>query len=351
MADHSLLQYAKKVLARRAMSAVIAPLVRWEPLADPRTGYTVLVGCNHKLSGLLMANLSTLARQRRENLHEVILAIDGSEAEVGFNVTERAARVAPSLPVRVIHYNDKQRAASRKIDWGWVYAWMSWCIGIASTTTRYAMLHDFDALLLDPNVLEDRFREIQARKVQYLGIAYHAGGGTRESDRLCRTFELMFDAQFVRSHNKPIDLFNTMRWMGGRRVEFDTFLNAQHMAGERDIIPLPPEHMVHPSQMICQFVDYCQGRGRVPDNNNLMMIPYYEYLGGDVSLMADLTQQMQAGARSSVTLWNRTMDVTRFSEPHRAWMRKQAMRMEESLSPAPRREVVAYFDAIDGIAG
>ena len=63
------------------------------------------------------------------------------------------------------------------------------------------------ALLLRPDVLEERYREIQARKVEYLGIAYHAGGGTKESDRLCRTFELMFDAQFVRANNKPIDLF------------------------------------------------------------------------------------------------------------------------------------------------
>ncbi len=342
MAEHTLLQYTRKLLARRAMSAAITPLVSWQPLDNPTPGYTVLVGCNRNLGGLLMANLAALARQERANLREVILTIDGSEQEVGFNIVERAKQAAPGLPVRVIHYTDRQRSVTRKIDWGWVYAWLSWCIGIGHTTTRYAMLHDFDALLLRPDVLEERFREIQARKVEYLGIAYHAGGGTQESDRLCRTFELMFDAQFVRSQNKPIDLFNTMRWMGGRRVEFDTFLNAQYLAGTRDIIPLPEAHMVHPSQMICQFVDHRQGRG-TKVNNNLLMIPYYEFLGGDPTLLNDVTAQL---ARSkAVTLWGKPIDVHAMAQEHRAWMLKQASRMEDSLGGI-RPEVARYFDSI-----
>lgn len=342
MAEHTILQYTRKLLARRAMSAAIAPLVSWQPLTNPQPGYTVLVGCNRNLGGLLMANLAALARQERTNLREVILTIDGSEEEVGFNVAERAKAVAPGLPVRVIHYTEAQRTVSRKIDWGWVYAWLSWCVGIAHTTTRYAMLHDFDALLLRPDVLEERYREIQARNVEYLGIAYHAGGGTKESDRLCRTFELMFDAQFVRANNKPIDLFNTMRWMGGRRVEFDTFLNAQHLAGTRDIIPLPEAHMVHPSQMICQFVDHRQGRP-LKANNNLLMIPYYEYLGGDASLLADVTAQLAKS--KTVSLWGKPIDVSAMTTDHRAWMLKQATRMEESLG-GMRPDVARYFNAI-----
>ena len=348
MPEHSVLQFFRKLATRRAMAFTIAPLVRWTPLTDPQPGYTLLVGCNHRLSGLLMANLAALARQKRDNLREVVLVIDGSAEEVGFDVRERAGVVAPDLPVRVVHYNEKQRRVSRRIDWGWVYAWLSWCIGIGECSTRYAMLHDFDALLLDPNVLEDRFREIQARHVEYLGIAYHAGGGTQESDRLCRTFELMFDAAFVRANHKPIELFNTMRWMGGRRVEFDTFLNAQHQRGTRDIIPLPADHMVHPSQMICQFVDYLQGRGRVPTSNNLLMIPYYEFLGGDGTLMDDLTTQLRTAPSSGgVSLWGRTLDVAAIAPQHRAWMRKQAERMEASLGPAPRPQVAAYFAAIE----
>ncbi|MFO0831828.1 MAG: hypothetical protein U0637_08275 [Phycisphaerales bacterium] len=345
MGEHTVFQYVKKALARRAMGAVIAPLVEWQPLVEPQPGYTVLVGCNRRLGGLLMANLAALARQERGNLREVILVIDGGEEEVGFSVVERAARVAPGLPVRVVHYSERQRSVTRRIDWGWVYAWLSWCVGIAATTTRYAMLHDFDALLLRPDVLEERYREVRARKVEYLGIAYHAGGGTKESDRLCRTFELMFDAQFVRSHNRPIDLFNTMRWMGGRRVEFDTFLNAQFMAGSRDVIALPEADMVHPSQMICQFVDHCQGRGVKPAHNNLLMIPYYEYLGGDGALLADVSGQLEGRAGGRVSLWGKPLDVGAITQDHRAWMLKQAVRMEDSLGGL-RPEVRRYFEAI-----
>jgi hypothetical protein len=146
--------------------------------ADPQTG-TRRQG-NRKLGGS-MANLAGLGAAGATNLREVILTIDGSEEEVGFNVVERAREVAPGLPVRVIHYTEKQRAVTRKIDWGWVYAWLSWCVGIANTTTRYAMLHDFDALLLRPDVLEERYREIRARWSTW---GLRTTRGRRESDRL-----------------------------------------------------------------------------------------------------------------------------------------------------------------------
>lgn len=345
--SHTLAQYARKTVSRGAMGVALAPLVRWEKLRDPAPGYTLLIGCNRNLGGMLMANLLMLGRQRRENLREVILVVDGSPGEVGMDIAARAAAAAPGLPVRVIHYNASQRRLSRMIDWGWVYAWMSWAIGIGACTTRYAMLHDFDALLLDENAVEARYAEIRRQRVEYLGIAYHTGGGVTADDRLVRTFELMFDAAFMRDRFEPVALFNTMKTIGGRRVEFDTFLNAQHRAGKTGLLPIGEDQMVHPSQMICQYVDYRVGRGRVPANNNLPMIPYYEFIGGDPALLETLTPRIRENP-DAVPLWGRTLDTTTNSAEHRAWMRKQAMRMEGVLRPAgPDPRVLAYFDAID----
>jgi hypothetical protein len=344
--EHGVLEYVKKVALRKAMAWQIAPLVSWGPMERPEDGYTVLVGCNHRLGGLLLANLRMLGRQRRENLREVIFVIDGSREELGFDVGERAGELASGLTVREVHYNERQRSVSRRIDWGWVYAWLSWCIGISHVRTRHAILHDFDALLLDENVLEERYRVLRERGVEYLGIAYHEGGGVSASDRLVRTFELMFDASFVREHNRPIDLFNTMRTIDSRRVEFDTFLNAQFLHGTRDVLPIREDRMVHPSQMICQFVDFTRGRPHPLHKSNLLMIPYYNLLGGDESLMLDLTRQLEGGTRR-VRVWGRELDLARLTDDHRAWMRKQALRMELALEPSPRAEVTAYFDVID----
>lgn len=343
---HTLSQYVRKSVARGAMGAMIAPLARWSPMESPEPGYTLLIGCNRKLGPMLLANLRLLARQKRENLKEVILAIDGTREELGAQIESRASEVAPGLPIRFVHYTPAQIRVTRMIDWGWVYAWLSWCVGISRCRTRYAMLHDFDALLLNPDVLEHRYREIQSRKVEYLGIGYHAGGGVSPEDKLVRTFELMFDAQFVRSRFRPIQLFNTMRTVKGRKVEFDTFLNAQHLAGTTDVIPLPEEEMVHPSQMICQFVDFTVGRGRVPPSNNLLMIPYYEHIGGDSTLMLDVTRQLRSG-NPLVSMWGRQLDVRGLVVPHRAWIRKQALRMESSLHASPDSATLAYLDAID----
>lgn len=348
MSAHSLPRYIKKSFLRALLSRRIAPLVRWQPLANPEPGYTAIIGCNRELTGLLLANLRMLGDQRHTNLREVLLVIDGTPAEVGFDVAQRAKTLAPRLPVRVLHYNDHQRELSRKLDWPWVYSWLSWSIGIANTTTQHAMLHDLDALLLNPNVFEHHYEQIRARNVQYLGISWYDGLGVIESDRLARTFELMFDAQFVRQHFRPIELFNKMYSLGGRRVEFDTFLYAQLRKGTRDIIPLPAEDMVHPSQMVTHYVEYRNRRHRVPDNNNILMIPYYNHVGGDPSLVLDITAQLRAGSHAAIKLWNSTLDVTRISPVHRAWLKKQSLRVENAISPqGPRPDVLAYFNAIE----
>jgi hypothetical protein len=333
------------------MAALIAPLISWEPMQQPRDGYSLLIGCNRNLGPMLLANLRLLTRQKRTSCKEVILAIDGTEAELGTDIKQRAREICGSaaggeLPIRFVHYTSKQISVTRMIDWGWIYAWLSWSIGIRECTTRYAMLHDFDALLLNPNVLEERYAQVQQRSVEFLGIAHHTGGGVLEDDKLVRTFELMFDCAFVRKTFKPIELFNTMKSIAGRRVEFDTFLNAQHRAGTTSVMPLAEEEMVHPSQMICQYVDFNAARGRIPTNNNLLMIPYYEHIGGDSSLMRDMTQQLTSG-KKTVSLWGKPLSVAAISPTHKQWMRKQMVRMEATLANGLAGEVAAYMDAID----
>ena len=345
---HTLSQYVRKSISRRGMAALIAPLISWEPMREPESGYSLLIGCNRNLGPMLLANLRLLTRQKRTNCKEVILAIDGSPDELGAKIIERAKAISGDMPIRFVHYNAKQISITRMVDWGWIYAWLSWSIGIRECKTRYAMLHDFDALLLNPNALEDRYLQVQQRGVEFLGIANHTGGGVVEDDKLVRTFELIFDCSFVRRTFKPIELFNTMKSIAGRRVEFDTFLNAQHRAGTTSVMPLAEEEMVHPSQMICQYVDFNAARGRVPTNNNLLMIPYYEHIGGDSSLMLDINKQLASGAKT-VQLWGKPLDVAAITAAHKQWMRKQMLRMETTLHGSMTGEVAAYMDAIERV--
>jgi hypothetical protein len=343
--DHTLLNFAIKAVIRAGMRALISPLVRWSPMERPEDGYTVLIGCTHRLQALIPANLRMLAQQDAPNCREVLLGIDCERDELDEEFEARIRAAAGRLRVRCLFYTPRQRRVSRAIDWGWVYAWLNWSLGIANATTRYAMLHDFDALLLNPRVLEQRYATIRERAVEYLGMDYYAGLGVRPDDGLVKTFELMFDCSFVRRRFRPIELFNAMRRFRGRLVEFDTFLNAQSKDGKTSVLPIDETEMVHPSQMICQFVDFSAGRRRVPPgNNNLLMIPFYEHLGGDGSLIALLTRELNEGD-GHATLWN--LDVRRLTPAHAAWVRKQGARAELGLGRPVSAESAAYFDAID----
>lgn len=347
---HSLLRYALKSLSRGMIRRAIAPLVRWEPAHDPAHGVTVIVGCSHRLESLIPANLALLARQQAPSLREVLLVIDAGAAEMSAGFHERVRRAAGGLQVRCLHYDERQLRVSRRIDWGWVYAWLSWCIGIGASRTRYAMLHDFDALLLDPGVIEERFRLIEDRQAVYLGMGYYEGLGIRPDDGLVKTFELAFDAAFVRENFEPIELFNTMARFRGRRVEFDTFLNAQSRAGRIDMVPIDETRMVHPSQMICQFVDHRRRPHRVPGRNNLLLVPYYERVGGDAGPLEAMTGRLRATTDGSVLAWGRQLDVKALGGEHAQWLRKQAYRVETVLRGGPDPEVVAYFDALEAVA-
>ncbi len=354
---HSLGRYWRKVASREAIRAMIARLVRWEALRDPADGYTVIIGCSHRLAPMLDANLRTLERQAMRSCERVLVVLDCAREELGGDPEARWRAAAPGVRLEFLYYDARQRRVARRIDWGWVYSWMSWSLGLARTRTRYAILHDFDALLLRPGLLDERYHAIRERGVEYLGVGNYVGLGVAPEDGLVKTFELILDAAFVRERFRPIDLFNKMASFRGRRVEFDTFLHAQSRGGRTGVLEIPEQDMVHPSQMICQFVDFVSDRKRMPVTNNLLMIPYYESLGGDERLLADVAAQLRAAGSGGapggrvVRLWGRDLGVGELRRSHALWMQKQGLRLEASLLGSARPSVVEYFDLIVRAAG
>ncbi len=352
--EHSLRQYLRKRVTRAALSAVISPLARWQPLRQPEPGYTVIIGCSWRLCPMIAANLRFLARQNLTNCRKVIVALDCERRESPLGFESLALKAGAGLPLQFLYYTPVQRRVTRAIGWGWVYSWLNWSLGLAATRTRYAMLHDLDALLLKPSIVEDRYAAIQkagpgGAPVEFLGVGCYSGLGVRESDGLVKTFELMLDAEFVRGRFRPIDAFNHVSVYKGRRLEFDTFLYIQSLAGRKAVLPIDETEMVHPSQMICHFMDFYTGLRAVPADNNIPLIPYYFDQGGDPSLIESVKRQLNGTGQGdgTVELWGRRLNLRNLSEPLRAWHRKQALRTEAALGPVPRAEVVEYFDAID----
>lgn len=348
-------RFAAATASRTLLRAAIRPLLRWRPLESPEPGYTVVMACNSLLSPMLGVNLRLLAGQKADNLRELILVFDRTPTAALSALAQQVRAMAPLLPIRFMYYSTRQFKVTSAIRWGWVYSWLSWCTGIGAARTRYVMLHDFDALLLRDNLLEERYAEIVRRQDQFVGTSFYEGNGVESSDRLATTFELILDAAFVRERFRPIEIFNYVSMFRGRSVDFDTFLYAQTRHGRSSVAPVAEEDMVHPSQMICQFTD--QQRGRLPaiETNNLLLIPYFIYAGGDPEPLRRqhriLAAAMDGRGGRVVEYYGRPLDLSRLSMVHAQWLTKQAFRVERAVTGQVRDEVRVYFELIETMVG
>jgi hypothetical protein len=339
-------RFVRKKVIRAGLRAILRPLTSWEPLVDPKDGYTILIGCTHRLIPMLWANLALLDRIDTTGCDRVLIAIDCLEGELGVDLEARARQVAPHLDVRFIYYTPFQKRVTRVFDWGWVYCWFNWCLAIREVRTRYAFIHDFDALLLKPDVVRKRWEMIQREGVEFIAHHYYVGHGFNAGDQLGITWEMVFDAAYVRAKAEPIDLFNRMARHKGRLVEFDTFLEVQSRGTRTLARPIDLADLVHPTEVIVTFVDFCAGRtSRTPAKNNLLMIPYYYAVAEDNALLDDLARQMETG-RPTVTIWGRPLDVSRMGHVHADWLRQLAYRLEDRVFGGPRPNVQRFFSAL-----
>jgi len=349
------LQYGLARTRRALLRAAIRPLVTWEPVSEPRDGYTIVVGCNTPLAEMLAANLHMLGRQRLANLDRIVVVFDEPKSQMPFAAEEAMRRAYPELPLEFAYYTRRQARVCRMIGFAWVNCWLSWCIGIAAARSRYCLLHDFDAMLIDPEIVESRYEEIRRREAQYCRVRNYIGNGIEATDGLVVTFEMMFDLEFLRRTFHPIDLYNSIGRLDGRTVDFDTFLYPQRKAGISFVLGVPEQDMVHPSQVICQFSGLMNSRDYVPpETNNLLMIPYFLFLAGKPESMTSTRRELELAKLQfgrSIQFFGRRMNLSRLSDSHARWLEKQAFRLEQATAGRVRQDVSDYFGAIKAVAG
>lgn len=325
-------------------------LITWKPLRNPKSGYTIIIGCNTPLAEMVGANLRMLQQQRMEHLDRIIIVFDRPKEQIEYPVEQEMRRMYPTLPLLFLYYSEKQARVTRSFARPWVYSWASWCTGMAAAETKYCMFHDFDAMLLNPDIVESRYLALKQGDAQYCGVRHYIGNGIEFADGLAVTFELMFDLQFVRQTFHPIQVINTIGRIKGRTIDFDTLLYAQTLAGKSFLLPIPEEEMVHPQQVIDQFTRLTQIPGwKPPETNNLLMVPYFLFLANDLKTMQKATEDLQSlstSAGTSIPFFGKDMDLYRLSSAHVDWLTKQAVRLEKAVCGAVRQEVSDYFDAI-----
>jgi hypothetical protein len=101
--------------------------------------------------------------------------------------------------------------------------------------------------------------------------------------------------------------------------------------------------------MICQHSELVQ-RGRSPVRaNNLLMVPYFTSLGGDDSMMLELTSELNSKCDEYVGYFGRNLSLATVDAHHAAWLEKQANRLEDAVHGRCRPEVAAYFTSLRSV--
>jgi hypothetical protein len=296
---------------------------------------------------MLGSNLRFLSQQNLSHVAQILVVLDRPRASIPDDIEPVMRARFPKLPLEFHYYNHVQRAVCSTIRWPWVQCWLSWSIGIEKLNTKYALLHDFDAMLLRRDIVEERFLAIRERNHEYVGVRFYSGNGIASEDGFATTFELIFDAQFVRQRFVPLDLFNHVLRFGGRRVDFDTFLYAQSIAGKASTLEVAETDMVHPSQVITHFESLLHCPHRVPPANNLLMVPYLLFVSDEPAVMQQMTRDLEQGEGCMVPFFGTSIDLSGINPALLQWLAKQAYRLERSSTGHIRDEVTRYFAAAD----
>jgi len=332
--------------------AVYWLLYAWKPVQKAEEGYTLIVGVIPSLIPVLYANLNFLQKQELNNLKRLILVFNCLRSQAESSIEQTLRQRYPNLPFHFVYYNLPQwMALNINNNFPWLHCWLSWSLGISETYTRHAMLHDVDALLITPDFIESRYREIRNRGVQYLCSRYYdAANGLRMEDKMLHTLELFFDAQFIKEVFRPADLLNRVYMLNGRNVDFDIFHYAQFKNGTTSLMPFTEnKDLIHPSQMVSQYVMLVNNNKKMPIRvNNILLLPYYYYLGGDSQLMENLIEQMKLSGGKRVRLSGKYYNISVLDKTHVEWM-KQQISILENLSVGQVRPLVKeYLDLIEG---
>jgi hypothetical protein len=340
----NLLRLRAKQLKWLPINLLIRNLVRWESLDDPLPGYSVVLACVKSLAPLAIANLRLCARQNTPRMHEMIVVFDCPVEDIPTGIEGVVREVSPALSVRLLGYDKRQHSVAKRIDWGWVYSWLSWSLAIGQSRTQAVILHDLDAIPIKPELFETLYDHWLEAGAEFCGIGPYLSNGVTREMNLVTTFEMTLDAAHMRRRFRPFDLFNKFRLVDGRVVNFDTLLNPQWLSPRRAQRPIEETWLVHPSLVIGNYIDLVRGRRNFRgQDHTVLMLPYFLYLGGDALPLNSAAPQIAQADAQGVFVFGRELGIDGITPQHWAWMEKQIRRTEQALFGETRPEVKEYL--------
>ena len=353
MIDKAAIQFVVLRLKRLLLTAPLKPCVAWKPRQEFADGYSVVLACVRSLAPLAVANLRLCAKTQSPKLVEVIVIFDCPPDDIPQSVLEAVRELSPRLKIRLVGYSDHQHRMARFFQDGWIYAWMSWCLGIAEAKTRAVIIHDLDAFPIAADFFERLYENWLESKAQFCGIhTYHGHGVTREMG-LARTPEMTLDSSHVRERFHPFDLYNNIGRIDGRVVKFDTTLHAQWRSPLKAVRPIDESHFIHPSQLICDYTQLISGRSNLSGkSHSLPILPYFMYVGGDGGWLDEVGGHLSRLQEREVRLGGRRCCIDGIPRDHWTWMETMIRRLEHRITGGgARAEVEDYLTGFRHRAG
>ena len=118
------------------------------------------------------------------------------------------------------------------------------------------------------------------------------------------------------------------------------------------VLPAQPDDLVHPGQVISQFLRLMHYRGYVPpDKNNLFWIPYFILVGGDQAMLDDVTRQLATAKGRAITFYGKRMNLRELSPAHVEQMAREMLTLERAVAGTIRPAVSLYSETIAAFAG
>jgi hypothetical protein len=301
---HNWLHYSVGYLYRIVIRGLIRGLVQWKK-GNTEEGCTAIMGMCSRLPHVLPANLRCLREAAWPGLKRVLIVVDSLPNPSLNQFIDQTSAAFKDLNVEFVYYSPLQFRVAEFLKLPYVFCWLSWCIAIAKTTTRHFFIHDYDALLLG-DVLNSRYKEFMQSGRKMQGVVWYTANGFVSEDCMVSTFEAFVDTSWVKKRS-PIKLFNQIGLLNNRRVDFDILLHMQARyanLNERAIIPMTEEELVHPCQMVHQYIVFNKFPSRPWNCAAITMIPFFYYLSGQVEIFKSINQRMANFSLTNINFLN-----------------------------------------------
>ena len=331
----------------------IEGMVSWSAAGAVQPGCTALIGMCHRLPDVLLGNLSCLNAASWPELTEAIVVVDSTEGCLPKGLEAAAQAACTNFKVRFLYYSAKQAKLTEELCLPYVFSWLSWSIALSHCTTRSAMLHDYDALVLG-DTLARRYYAFVESGAAIQGVRWYQVNGITAEDRLAGTFEAFLDVPWLRSF-RPIQMFNQVGYAGGRSRDYDTLLDIQHRhtaVSRRTVIDMDEESLVHPSQMIHQYTMFRRSPGSALPCFSIPMIPVFELLSGKQDALGTAAKRINAANGKIVDFFGdgARINLAQLDTASVDWILKQIARVCMARQIGPFRDFADYGTALYKLA-